>query len=185
LSTVVSSGTPATAQAVGTHLATASYVTVNSHTKVRIKPRSSLGVLLIATEKCSLLIDGQIANMEAGDHKRVRKPQEVELPKTAAISAHLVLVQVDKQAQPLSFEKFTLAGHQELEDGSDENDTLIVALSDVRLRTVKNLGTESEWLPGPPQMITLKRGETYWQAPGTYHFRNTSAEPANFLMVEW
>jgi hypothetical protein len=51
----------------------------------------------------------------------------------------LVLINVVAETQSLTIESTTLARNQELEDASDRNATLLVAITSLRLRDVRNL----------------------------------------------
>lgn len=95
--------------------------------------------------------------VDTGDHRRILKRTVVKLAKPGASSSHLLLIQLSAESQALTFEKFSLAGHRELEDGSDRNATMIVALGKIRLRTLKNLGDESEWHAGFPHFDFVKQ----------------------------
>ena len=85
--------------------------------------------------------------------------------------------------QDLTLEALTVSNA--LEDASDRNDTLIVALAPVQLRDVWNIGDESQWRPSKPEVIRMGAGDVKWIRPGIHHFSNLQPTPARFVFIEW
>jgi hypothetical protein len=96
------------------------------------------------------------------------------------------LVEVVSARQPLTIEATTLAPNQELEDASDRNSTLLVAIAPLRLRDVSDLAEEGvPWKAGPQRRIELQKGETAWLNKGMHRVRNAGNSVARFVTIEW
>jgi hypothetical protein len=72
-----------------------------------------------------------------------------------------------------------------IEDASDRNATLLVAISDCRFRDVRNLGDESEWTPSKPEIVAMSVGNVKWIRPGIHHFKNLGLATAKLVSIEW
>jgi hypothetical protein len=74
---------------------------------------------------------------------------------------------------------------QTIYQGSDQNDTLIIALGDLHLRDVWNLDGDESWRPSEPVNIELLPGGVQWTRPGMHQFTNMAGIRARFVRVEW
>ncbi len=98
-------------------------------------------------------------------------------------ASHMLLVEPKTVHQELTVSPFVLSGS--LEDASDRNATLLIALSNCHFRDTRNLGDESEWVPSKPEMVVMMAGGVKWIRPGIHHFRNLGSSPARMVSIEW
>jgi hypothetical protein len=98
----------------------------------------------------------------------------LELAQSVLTTIPFVLIKVIAATQPLTVEATTLARNQELEDASDRNATLLVAITPLRLHDVRNLAGEGEhWKSGSQKTIELQQGHTVWLTQGMHRLRNS------------
>jgi hypothetical protein len=121
--------------------------------------------------------------VHAGDAATVGAGEHVEFQAGHGLPARLVLVKPKMTQQELTVEPFVLTGS--LEDASDRNATLLVAISNSRFRDTRNLGDESEWKPGKPDTITMQSGSVRWIRSGIHHFKNLGPTAARLVSIEW
>lgn len=95
-------------------------------------------LVLIALEDCLLSIDGKSNLLEAGDYKEVDRGSNLTIDSTGPRPTQLVLIEVLSASQPPTVGSTTLASHEQLEDASDRNPTLLVAVSSLRLNDVRD-----------------------------------------------
>ena len=119
----------------------------------------------------------------AGDAATVGAGEQVEFRARRGLPARLVLVKPKMTQQELTVEPFVLTGS--LEDASDRNATLLIAISNSRFRDTRNLGDESEWKPGKPVTITMRSGSVRWIRSGIHHFKNLGPTAARLVSIEW
>lgn len=147
---------------------------------------SQQGFVLVAVKDCSVLIDGQSTTLKAGDYKKIPGTQSLELAQSGLTTVPFVLIKVVAATQSLTIEATTLARNQELEDASDRNATLLVAITSLRLHDVRNLADEGEhWKSGPQRTIELQQGQTVWLMQGMHRLRNSGNTATQFVTVEW
>ena len=72
-----------------------------------------------------------------------------------------------------------------IENASDRNATLLVAVTDARFSDTRNLGDESEWIPSKPNIIVMNYGSVRWIRPGIHHFKNFGPITARLVSIEW
>lgn len=133
-----------------------------------------------------MLIDGQSTTLKAGDYKKIPGTQSLELAQSGLTTVPFVLIKVVAATQSLTIEATTLARNQELEDASDRNATLLVAITSLRLHDVRNLADEGEhWKSGPQRTIELQQGQTVWLMQGMHRLRNSGNTATQFVTVEW
>jgi hypothetical protein len=167
-------------------LAKVSLIRLNRETKLSFQPISDQGFVLVAIRDCSVLIDGKSAILKAGDYQKIPRIHSLELSQSEPMPVPLVLIKVVATIQPLTIETTTLARHQELEDASDRNTTLLIAIDPLRLRDVRDLADEGEpWKSGPQKTIELQEGQTAWLPRGMHRLRNTGENGIRFVTVEW
>jgi hypothetical protein len=165
--------------------AEASLLKLNPHTPDHFRSASTDGFVFVALQDCSILIAGGSATMHAGDFRRM-DGHTIDLANVSSIPVDLVLIRIDRTIQPLTIELGELNPSQQLEDASDRNDTLIVALIPVTLRDVRDLSAEDEaWKSAPATMIRIQAGKTAWLTPGMHRLRNLGATKARFITIEW
>lgn len=108
------------------------------------------------------------------------------LVRFSAANPRLALVEVVASSQTLTITSHSLAAHQELEDASDRNQTLIVALDSLEISDEHNLAAEGEpWKPSEIRVIRLQRGGTGWLNHGIHRVRNARSTIARFMTIEW
>ena len=95
----------------------------------------------------------------------------------------LIIVKPKGQHQDLTVSHFLASGS--LEDASDRNATLLVAVTACRFRDTPNLSDESEWVPGKPIIVAMKVGTVRWIRPGMHHFKNLGSIAAKLVSIEW
>jgi hypothetical protein len=100
--------------------------------------------------------------------------------------ALLVVVNVRTARQAQTFDRVELGPGKIMEDASDRNETLLVALTPLRLRDIINNSDEDE----PPnygrsRSIELPAGKTAWLPPGMHKITNVGGSLARFVTIEW
>jgi hypothetical protein len=150
-----------------------------------VRALSAEGLIFIALKDCSLVVNGEELILRRGEFKQIPGSKTLEVGSIHGVSADLLLVNIRKTLQPLTIELTDLDGNQSLEDASDRNTTLLVAISSVKLCDTLNVGDESGWLPGKSRFISLRSGEARWVRAGIHHFKNRNADLAKFITVEW
>ena len=147
---------------------------------------SDEGFVLVAIQDCVIQINGTSINLKAGDYKTISGKRGLEIAQSGLITIPLVLVEVVSARQPLTIEATTLAPNQELEDASDRNSTLLVAVAPLRLRDVSDLAEEgAPWKASPQRKIELQKGQTAWLKEGMHRVRNMGNSAARFIIIEW
>jgi hypothetical protein len=96
--------------------------------------------------------------------------------------ARLVIVKPKMQQQPLTVDSFVL---DSLEDASDRNATLFVAISDCRFRDTRDLGDENKSILGKPQVVVMESGSVRWIRPGIHYFKTLGPKVAKVVSIEW
>jgi hypothetical protein len=161
-------------------------ITLEPHTPQQFRSTSNNGFVLIAFTNSSLLVNDQATTLRAGDSHQVRGSQMLDIVNTSALPSELVLIKVDTASQGLTLLQERLDMHQELEDASDRNDTLVVALTPIALRDVRDLADEDEPLKSSaPRTIVLQQGGSAWLAPGMHRLVNVGKVKARFITIEW
>jgi len=121
--------------------------------------------------------------VRAGDAEIVGSDEELQFRTESGLRARLVVIDPRMPHQELTVSPFTLSSS--IEDASERNATLLVAISDCRFRDVRNLGDESEWTPSKPQIVAMSVGNVKWIRPGIHHFKNLGLATANLVSIEW
>jgi hypothetical protein len=161
-------------------------ITLEPHTPQQFRSTSNNGFVLIAFTNSSLLVNDQATTLRAGESHQVRGSQMLDIVNTSALPSELVLIKVDTASQGLTLLQERLDMHQELEDASDRNDTLVVALTPIALRDVRDLADEDEpWKSSAPRTIVLQQGGSAWLAPGMHRLVNVGKVKARFITIEW
>jgi hypothetical protein len=167
-------------------LAKVSLIGLDRETRLTLQATSEEGFVVIAIQDCVILINGTSIRLNAGDHKAVPGKRSLELAQSGLTPISLVLVEVVSAQQPLTIEAKTLAPGEGLEDASDRNSTLLIAIAPLRLRDVRNLAEEGEpWKTSPQRTIELQKGHTTWLKEGMHRVRNMGNSAARFIMIEW
>ncbi len=183
---LVSTRVEASASTSEKDLAKVSLVRLNRETKLNLQATYDAGFVLVAIQDCIIQINGTSTNLKAGDYKTISGKRGLEIAQSGLITIPLVLVEVISARQPLTIEATKLAPNQELEDASDRNSTLLVAIAPLQLRDVKDLADEGEpWKSGPRRKIELQKGETAWLKEGMHRMRNEGSCVAWFVTIEW
>jgi hypothetical protein len=139
----------------------------------------ALDPVILKTAKVGLQNNKSI---RAGDAGTISSGDELEFRVDGEPRARLVIVRPKTTHQELTVEPVVLGS---LEDGSGRNATLFVAVSDCHFRDIRNLGDESEWIPGKPAIIVMKAGNTRWIRPGIHHFENLGPTESKLVSIEW
>lgn len=121
--------------------------------------------------------------VRAGAASAIVSGAEVHLLNESQSIARLIVIDVKTACQPLTIHSHSVTSS--LEDASDRNETLLVAISPLQIRDTCNLGDESRWVPGKPDILRMSQGEIRWIGPGIHHFKNLLRHPAHFVLLEW
>lgn len=140
----------------------------------------SLDPLVLAIKKDGLQSKRKVA---AGKAETVLSGEHLAFEIATGPHARLVVVKPKMPHQDLTVGPFLQSSS--LEDASDRNATLLVAISSCRFRETKNLGNESDWIPSKPVTILMKAGSVKWIGPGIYHFKNLELTAAKLISIEW
>ncbi len=136
----------------------------------------------------SVLIEDSAGNMRetsAGEAHEVG-PGSRFMFRGEGRSARLIVVEVKASRQPLTVSSQSLAGSAEQDDASSRNETLLIAISRVRLRDTLYSGNESLREVGSPRMISLLAGDVAWlSSPGIHRFANRTDQSVRFVSIEW
>lgn len=111
--------------------------------------------------------------------------RSVTLTSASSATRRFLIVDIRQATQRPTAQAIFLQDGHELQDASDRNETLLIAVSPVILRDIANRGSESEWLPGKPSIIRLQVGQVAWIPAGTHHLKNLSRQEAKLVAVEW
>jgi hypothetical protein len=186
LSALVSTRVEAITPTSEKDFAKVSLVQLNRETKLNFQATSDEGFVLVAIQACIIQINGTSTNLKAGDYRTISGKRSLEIAQSGPITIPLVLVEVVFARQPLTIEAAILAPNQELEDASERNATLLVAIAPLRLRDVRDLAGEGDpWKSGPQRKIELQKGETAWLKEGMYRIHNVGNSVARFITIEW
>jgi hypothetical protein len=121
--------------------------------------------------------------VRSGGYGIVGSGEVLEFRATAALPSRLVFVMPKMPHQELTVGDFSL--NRSLEDASDRNATLLIALTDCRFSDTRNLGDESEWVPSKARVVVMRSGSVKWIGPGIHHFKNLGSTPTRLVSVEW
>jgi hypothetical protein len=161
-------------------------MTLDAHTTQHFRPSSSNGFVVIALSDSSLLINNQATALRAGESRQVRGEHMLDIINTAELPAALVVVKIDTAFQNLTISEERLDPRQTFEDASDRNDTLVVALTPMSLRDLRDLSAEDEhWKSSAPRTISLQKGQSAWLASGMHRVLNVGSTGARFITIEW
>jgi hypothetical protein len=183
--------------AVLTHGASAkdqnSYADVASNSIVRVRQGETLdlhagssALVIVALSRGVLNVEGSRLALERGDYKMWEQGAEIRVTNVDASPAELAIVKMKTIGdQRLTVERTKLDRKQVLEDASDRNVTLVLALERVSLQDErsKNDGDE-RWVKGYSHRIDLNAGQTGWMSAGSHHLKNIGAGSADFLTIE-
>jgi len=147
---------------------------------------SHQGLVVVPIEDCSVFMNGRSVAFKRGDYKEFHSGDHVELSPAVSTHPQLVLVDVIESSQPLTILAENLAVHQELEDASDRNQTLMIALDTFQINDERDLASEGEpWKSSPTKPVELHPGQVTWLDHGMHHLRNAGNTVARFVTVEW
>ena len=150
-------------------------------------PREQEGDVWTAIDPIVLVTkkDGKqsIKRVLAGEAAPAGSGEELQFHVAGNLHARLVIIQPKMAHQELTVGPFILTST--LDDASDRNATLLVAVSDCRFSDTRNLGDESKWLPSKADVITMTPASAMWISPGIHHFNNLGHTPAQLVSIEW
>ena len=149
-------------------------------------PQGQNGLVWVALDRINFLaVRGDLREsrqIHAGGSGKGALGEELQF-KASGSPAHLVIIHPKTPHQELTVGPFVLG--RSIEDASDRNETLLVAITDCRFRDTRNLGDESSWLPSKPNVISMSAGSVKWTDPDIHHFENLSQTPARLVAIEW
>jgi hypothetical protein len=85
----------------------------------------------------------------------------------------------------LTLSGVTLSTGRAVEQQRTRGDTLLVAITSLKLLHETNEGQEWEWVPSPPTPISLLAGEVAWIPRGKHHLHNSGDITVRFLTLEF
>jgi hypothetical protein len=143
-------------------------------------------LIVVPLEDCAVLFNGQRIAFTAGDYKEFSSSDNLTLRPVGSASPRIALVEVVASSQALTITSKSLASHQEMEDASDRNQTLVVALDSLEIRDKQDLAAEGQpWRASETRLIRLQRGETAWLNQGMHRVKNAGSTVAKFITIEW
>lgn len=167
-------------------LAEVSVIKLKLGAPMSFQPISDQGFIVVALQNCTVMIDGQKEVLRAADFRQIKGKRVLKLAGFSSVAASLVLITVKSAHQSLTIEDTILTPNEELEDASNRNLSLLIAISPLRLRDVRDQNGEDEsWKSSSPSMIKLSAGQTAWLTPGMYRIRNLGDSSARFVTIEW
>ena len=122
-------------------------------------------------------------NVQAGDAEMSGSNEVVQFRAGGGSPARLVVIHPRAPHQELTVEPFVM--RDSIEDASERNQTLFVAITDCHFQDTRNLGDESRWTPSKPETVRMKAGSVKWIQPGIHHFKNIRQAPAKLVSIEW
>jgi hypothetical protein len=150
-------------------------------------PQGQQGTVWAAVDPLVLTTDenGQQSSkrVDAGTSATVGSHQKVGFRTGNRSTVRLIVIKPKRTEQELTVSPFTLSGS--LEDASERNATLLIAISNSHFRDTRNLGDESEWKPDKPDIITMRSGSVRWIRSGIHHFKNLGPNAAKLVSIEW
>lgn len=142
--------------------------------------------IVVPLQDCAILINGQRTTLKRGDFREVNAGEDLSLSPLSAASPRLALIQVVASSQALTITSESLAAHEVMEDASDRNQTLVIALDRLEIRDETDLAGEGEpSKPGGMRVLRLQRGGTGWLNQGMHRVRNARSTVARFVTIEW
>jgi hypothetical protein len=146
-----------------------------------------LDTLLIRSDGTGLCGDskGRSRIVANSDPCLIPEGKTATFESTSGHSVAVLFVNVLQEKQPLTVDKVVLGPGKEMEDASERNDTLLIAMSSVRLREVHNLADESRWVPSKTKILRLNQNTATGMRPGTYHLKNLLRTTCSFVSFEW
>jgi hypothetical protein len=157
------------------------------HQSFTITGTAPFGTVLIRSDGPGLCGDSKGGSRIVGNSDPCLIPEgkTATFENTTAHTVAMLLVNVMQEKQPLTVNKVVLGPGKEIEDASERNDTLLIAMSPVQLRELHNLADESTWAPTKPKILKLNPNAATWMPPGTYHLKNLLATTCSFVTLEW
>jgi hypothetical protein len=142
--------------------------------------------VIVALTDCSVVIDGKMIVLKGGEFTEELGEVSLKLAPAGDTTPILVLVNILSSSQPLTIKSTKLEPQQQLEDASDRNRTLLIALSDLLLRDERDLAEEGEpWRSSPARRIRLRSGNVVWLRHGMHRVQNTGNASARYITIEW
>ena len=167
-------------------LARVSVATLHGSKYLSIEPLSEIGVILLAVDDCTITVNGSPVALKSGERSFVHGRQTVHVDSSDTRPVLLVIVNVRTARQAQTFNRVELVPGNVMEDASARGETLLVALTPLRLRDIIYNSDEDE--PpnyGQPRSIELPVGKTTWLPPGMHQITNVGGSVARFVTIEW
>jgi hypothetical protein len=157
------------------------------HTPTHFPSQILKGFVVIALSDTAITINGAQKKWRVGDYQNLAGEDHLDIENNDEHDSNVLLVKIGALQQSLTIETTQLKPKQMLEDASDRNITLIVALSPLTLRDVRNLEHDEgrPWRPALPRNLSLQYGKTAWLVHGMHRLTNQGHANARFLTIEW
>lgn len=157
------------------------------HRTLSLIGKSVREFVVVAVSDSSLVLNGEPIFLKAGEHKTFLRQRHLQLSQSGENALPVVVVEVLAWKQELTIERCTLTAHQQQEDASDRNATLLIAITAVKLKDERNSGKgdDGPWIAGSKRNILLTPGASTWLKAGEHRIQNLRDTAAQFVTVEW
>lgn len=125
--------------------------------------------------------------VSVGDKGEVSGDDYASFHNAAEKTSRLVLVEIKSAMQKLTVEPESLMPGNVLEDASARNDTLLVAISALKLRHIWNRKEDEgkPWKESKPEIMIMRPGDVRWVRSGVHTFENLLRTTVRFVTIEW
>ena len=173
-------------RSTGANLASIATITLNPQEHVSFFPLSHEGFVLISLGESTVQINGREDSLHLGDAKQLKGEEPLTLSNSLSSSAKFGLIKIKHSSQNLTITSTKLERGEELEDASDRNQTLLIAVTSLHLRDIRDMNDEDELSkPGKAAWLHLLKGQARWISPGMHRLRNFSEASVQFVTIEW
>ncbi len=150
-----------------------------------IRATAAKGAVWIAIDPFEVVGDAETRAALPGDTGTVPSGAKQEFRNVGRQAARLTIIEVKSAIQDLTVQVHNLTPGHALDEASESNDALIIAVTALKLREVWNLEKEDDWVPSKPIVFALDAGGVRWVAEGEHEFSNLLPVPIRFVTVEW
>lgn len=147
-----------------------------------LKSEAKFGSVWVAIGD-AISVDGR--KVSDGDAKAIPHGKTLNFTCAPQKKCEMIVVRVKKAEQDLTITTDTMDVKGGFDDASMRNKTLIVAVSNLKLRDVLDVGDEDHPKLKKPVVITMERGEVRWLPEGMHKVSNLSQQAAKYALIEW
>lgn len=145
------------------------------------------GAVWIAVGALEVTTGAATRTVLPGDAGTLPTGASLDFRNVSEMPVRLIVINVKSDINEPTVQTFGLAAGQTLEEASEANETLLVAVSGLKLRDVWNLEEDEgrPWRPSKPVLITIGPGDVRWVRAGTHEFTNLLSTKVRFVTIEW